>query len=248
MSNALEVAKTHLLDNSGLDTNDIQKTLDQLMAHDIDDADLYFESSRAESWVLEDSIVKEGSHSIDQGVGVRAISGEKTGFAYSDEIVLPALTNAATAARAIARSGGEGKLQAWKQQSQPSLYQAGDPLASISAEQKVELLKKIDQRARQKDPRVKQVMIGLMGLHNTILVAGSDGTFAGDVRPLVRLNINVIVEENGRFEKGGSGGGGRFAYEYFLNDELTDSYIDEAVSQALINLDAVAAPAGNMTV
>jgi len=248
MSKALEVAKTHLLDNSGLDTNDIQKTLDQLMAHDIDHADLYFESTRAESWVLEDSIVKEGSHSIDQGVGVRAISGEKTGFAYSDEIVLPALTSAATAARAIARSGGEGTLQAWKQQSQLSLYQAIDPLASISAEQKVELLKRIDQRARQKDHRVKQVMISLTGLHNTILVAGSDGTFAGDVRPLVRLNINVIVEEKGRFEKGGSGGGGRFAYEYFLNEELTDSYIDEAVSLALINLEAVAAPAGSMTV
>jgi len=248
MSKSLEVAKTHSLDNSGLDTKDIQKTLDQLMTHDIDHADLYFESSRAESWVLEDSIVKEGSHSIDQGVGVRAISGEKTGFAYSDEIVLPALTNAATAARAIARSGGEGTIQAWKQQSQLSLYQAIDPLASISAEQKVELLKKIDQRARQKDHRVEQVMISLTGLHNTILVAGSDGTFAGDVRPLVRLNINVIVEENGRFEKGGSGGGGRFAYEYFLNEELTDSYIDEAVSQALINLEAVAAPAGSMTV
>ena len=248
MSKALEIAKSHLLDNSGLDTNDIQKTLDKLMAHDINHADLYFESSRAESWVLEDSIVKEGSHSIDQGVGVRAISGEKTGFAYSDEIVLPALTNAATAARTIARSGGEGKLQAWKQQSQVSLYQASDPLASISAEQKVELLKNIDQRARQKDHRVKQVMIGLTGLHSTILVAGSDGTYAGDVRPLVRLNINVIVEENGRFEKGSSGGGGRFSYDYFLNEELTDSYIEEAVQQALINLEAVAAPAGNMTV
>ncbi len=248
MSNALKIAKSHLLDNNGLDNNDIQKILDQLMTHDIDDADLYFESSRAESWVLEDGIVKEGSHSIDQGVGVRAISGEKTGFAYSDEIVLPALSNAATAACAIARSGGKGKLQAWKQQSQSLLHQPLDPLTSISAEQKVELLKKIDQRTRQKDHRVKQVMIGLTGLHNTILIAGSDGTFAGDIRPLVRLNINVIVEENSRFEKGGSGGGGRFAYEYFLNNELTDSYIDEAVSQALINLDAVAAPAGNMTV
>ncbi len=248
MSTSLEIAKSHLLDNSGLDMNDIQKTLDQLMTHEIDDADLYFESSRAESWVLEDGIVKEGSHSIDQGVGVRAISGEKTGFAYSDEIVLPALTSAATAARAIARSGGKGQLQAWKQKSQTSLYQAIDPLASITAEQKVALLIKIDQRARQKDHRVKQVMIGLTGLHNTILVAGSDGTFAGDVRPLVRLNINVIVEDNGRFEKGGSGGGGRFAYEYFLNDEITDSYIGEAVQQALTNLEAVAAPAGSMTV
>lgn len=248
MSKSLETAKSHLLDNSGLDTQDIQKTLDQLMAHDIDHADLYFESSRAESWALEDGIVKEGSHNIDQGVGVRAVSGDKTGFAYSDEIVLPALSNAATAARAIARGGGEGKLQAWKQQTQSSLYQAIDPLTSISTNQKIELLKKIDQRTRQKDHRVKQVMVSLIGLHNTILIAASDGTFAGDIRPLVRLNINVIVEENGRFEKGGSGGGGRFAYEYFLNEELTDTYINEAVQQALINLEAVDAPAGTTTV
>ncbi len=248
MNNVLEIAKSHLLDGSGLDTNDVQKTLDQLMVHNIDYADLYFESSHAESWVLEDGIVKEGSYSIDQGVGVRAVSGEKTGFAYSDEIVLPALNHAAEAARAIARSGGTGKLQAWKQQSQDLLYQASDPLASINADQKVELLKKINKRAREKDHRIKQVMVGLTGLHNTILVAGNDGTLAGDVRPLIRLNINVIVEEKGRFEKGSSGGGGRFSYDYFLDEKLTNSYIDEAVQQALLNLEAIAAPAGNMTV
>ena len=248
MSKSLDIAKQHLLESSGLETIDIQKTLSQLMTHSIDDADLYFESSRAESWVLEDGIVKEGSHSIDQGVGVRAISGEKTGFAYSDEIVLPALTSAATAARAIARSGGDGKLQAWKKQSTPALYTPDDPLTSISSDAKVNLLKRIDQQARQKDPRVRQVLVGLTGVHTTVLVAGSDGTFAADVRPLVRLNVNVIVEENGRIEKGGAGGGGRFGYEYFLKDNLYSSYIDEAVHQALTNLEAVAAPAGTMTV
>ncbi len=248
MSQSLDIAKKQLLDNSGLQVNDIQKTLDQLMAHDIDVADLYFESTRSESWVLEDGIVKEGSHSIDQGVGVRAISGEKTGFAYSDEILLPALSNAARAARAIARSGGEGKLQAWQSQHPAARYAPLDPLASLVAEDKVELLKRIDAEARTRDPRVKQVMVGLGGLHTTMLVAGSDGTLAADIRPLIRLNINVIVEENGRIEKGGAGGGGRFGYEYFLRDGLVSSYIDDAVEQALTNLEAVNAPAGSMTV
>src|SRR5690606_11813059 len=140
----------------------------------------------------EDGIVKEGSHSIDQGVGVRAISGDKTGFAYSDEIILPALTSAAEAARAIARSGGEGKLQAWKQQTAPALYTTSDPLASISSEEKINLLKRIDAEARKKDPRVKQVLAGINALHTTVLIAGSYGTFTADIRPLVRLNINVI--------------------------------------------------------
>jgi TldD protein len=248
MSKTLDIAKRQLLDNSGLALSDLQKTLDHLMQRDIDAADLYFETAHAESWSLEDGIVKEGTHSIDQGVGVRAISGEKTGFAYSDEIVLPALSSAANAARAIAHSGGNGTLQAWKQQTAPILYTADDPLISIGATDKVELLKRIDAEARKKDPRVKQVLIGLTGVQTTILVAGSDGTFAGDVRPLVRLNVSVIVEENGRIEKGGAGGGGRFGYEYFLNNNLYATYIDEAVHQALTNLDAINAPAGTMTV
>ena len=248
MNKSLDIAQTKLLDDRGLELRDIQNTLDQIMGHSVDDADLYFESSRAESWLLEDEIVKEGSHSIDQGVGVRAISGDKTGFAYSDEIILPALTHAATAARAIAHQGGEGQLQAWKRKTALDLYTDKDPLTSISADKKVKLLKRLDQEARKRDPRIKQVLIGLTGQHRTILVAGSDGTLAADTRPLVRLNINVIVEENGRIEKGGAGGGGRFGYDYFLNEDIALSYIDEAVQQALTNLEAVAAPAGNMTV
>ncbi|MEE8320333.1 MAG: metalloprotease TldD [Gammaproteobacteria bacterium] len=248
MNKSLDIAQTKLLDDRGLELHDVQKTLDKIMGHAIDDADLYFESSRSESWVLEDGIVKEGTHNIDQGVGVRAISGEKTGFAYSDEIVLPALTHAASAARAIAHQGGEGRLQAWKRQSATALYASEDPFISISADEKVKLLQRMDQEARERDPRIKQVLIGLTGQHKTILVAGSDGTLAADIRPLVRLNINVIVEENGRIEKGGAGGGGRFGYDYFLNNGVASSYIEEAVQQALTNLNAVAAPAGNMTV
>ncbi len=248
MTNSLNIAEEQLLSNTGLQTSDVEKTLNQLMSHDVDHGDLYFEASRAESWVLEDGIVREGSHSIDQGVGIRAISGEKTGFAYSDEIISPALIQAAQSARAIARSGGEGVLQAWKKTAAPVLYNPMDPLATLSADDKVALLKRMDQEARQKDPRVKQVMIGLSGLTNTILIASSDGTYTADVRPLVRLNVNVIVEQNGRLEKGGSGGGGRFGYEYFINDDMASSYVKEAVDQALVNLEAVDAPAGPMAV
>ncbi len=248
MTDSTALAEQQLLNKTGLAVNDLEKTLNRIMTHNIDAADLYFESSRSESWVLEDGIVKEGSHSIDQGVGIRAISGEKTGFAYSDEIVAPALEQAAQSARAIASSGGQNQVQAWQKQPSPMLYKEDDPLLSLNADDKVNLLKQLDARARQKDPRVKQVMIGLTGLSNTILVAASDGTYRTDIRPLVRLNVNVIVEQNGRVERGGSGGGGRFGYEYFINANMAESYVDEAVEQALINLKAVDAPAGGMTV
>jgi TldD protein len=248
MTKALETAETILLNNRGLELTDVQNTLDQLMLPSIDQADLYFQSSHSESWVLEDGIVREGSHNIDQGVGVRAISGEKTGFAYSDEIVLPALMQAATAARSIASHGDNGQLQAWHKTSPLVLYSNKDPLNSITTEDKVNLLKQLDQAARKKDPRVKQVMIGLTASQSTILIANNEGQLSGDVRPLVRLNINVIVEEDGKIEKGGSGGGGRFGYEYFLNDDMAMSYVDEAIEQALINLKSEAAPAGTMSV
>ena len=248
MSESLQKAQQQLLDPVGMEVADIEKTLGKLMAHDIDAADLYFESSRAESWVLEDSIIREGSHSIDQGVGVRAISGEKTGFAYSDEIILPALDNAASAARAIAKQGGSGIVPAWQSKNTVALYPATMPMDSISSEEKVAILNKIDQLCRKKDPRVKQVIAGLSASHSTVMVAAGDGTFAADFRPLVRLNVNVIVEDGKRIEKGSAGGGGRFGYEYFQDDDLLESYIDEAIEQALVNLDAVAAPAGSMTV
>lgn len=248
MSTALDIARNTLLDAQGLGIEDIQDTLDHLALASIDQSDIYFESSHAESWVLEDGIVKEGSFSIDQGVGVRAISGEKTGFAYSDEIILPALKSAANAARSIVRQGASGRLKAWDHRRTPKLYNDSDPLISIDTEQKVELLKRIDTMARKKDARVKQVLAGLTGLQSTVLIATSEGQLTADVRPLVRLNVNVIVEENGRLEKGGAGGGGRFGYRYFLDNDLFLNYIDEAVEQALINLTAIDAPAGSMQV
>ena len=157
-----------------------------MIVNDIDYADLYFESSQAEAWVLEEGIIREGSHSIDQGVGVRAVSGEKTGFAYSDEIILPALTDAARAARAIARSGGRQKLQTRQKQNITPLYSNSNPLESITSAEKIALLQRIDTETRNKDPRVKQVIAGLSGSHSAVLVAGSDGAYSGDIRPLVR--------------------------------------------------------------
>ena len=196
MSKALDVAKNILLDNKGLEVHDIENTLGYVMSPSIDQADLYFQSAHAESWVLEDRIVREGSHSINQGVGIRAISGEKTGFAYSDEIVLPALTQAATAARSIAKRGENGEQKILSKTSSPVLYSDKDPLDSIPTEDKVNFLKELDQAARKKDPRIKQVMIGLTGSQSTILIANSDGMLCGDIRPLVRLNINIIVDTN----------------------------------------------------
>ncbi len=248
MTQALEIATQNLLTPAGMGTSDIQKTLDQLLARQIDQADLYFESSCSESWVLEDGIIKEGSHSIDQGVGVRAISGEKTGFAYSDEIVLPALNRAAKAARAIAAGGGEGQLQAWQRQAITPLYSGDDPIDSISAAQKIALLRRVDELAREKDARVRQVIANIGASHTTVLVAGIDGTFSADVRPLVRLNVSVIAEDKGLIEKGSAGGGGRFGYDYFQDEALVCGYVDEAVEQALLNLEAQEAPAGSMTV
>ena len=248
MNQYLQIAQQHLLTPVGLEIADLQKTLGQLSIRNIDQADLYFESTRSESWALEEGIIKEASHNIEQGVGVRAISGDKTGFAYSDEIILPALTSAAKAARAIAGSGSSGAVQAWQQQNPVALYRGEDPIESISSEQKVALLKQVDAMARKKDSRVQQVIVSLTGEFTTVLIAGIDGTFAADVRPLVRLNVSVIVEQNDKRERGSSGGGGRFGYDHFLNEDLLASYVEEAVSQAVTNLDAIAAPAGSTTV
>ncbi|MDH3949343.1 MAG: metalloprotease TldD, partial [Gammaproteobacteria bacterium] len=189
---SLVTAREALLSPYGLGENDLQTVLDQLMGHSIDNADLYFQISRHESWMLEDGIVREGHHGIEQGVGVRAVSGEKTGFAYSDEIMLPALTEAADAARAIARSGRQGTVQAWQQRTGQRLYLPVDPLSSLGAEQKISLLRELDAEARRLDPRVKQVVVSLAGSHEVVLVAASDGTLAADVRPLVRMYVSVV--------------------------------------------------------
>ena len=245
---SLDVAREALLTPYGLAEAELQKVLDQLMGHSIDNADLYFQLSRHESWMLEDGIVREGHHGIDQGVGVRALSGEKTGFAYSDEIILPALTEAAVAARAIAHSGRQGTVQAWQQPAAQGLYLPHDPLTVFDAEQKITLLRALDAEARRIDPRVKQVIVSLAGTHEVILVAGSDGTLAADVRPLVRMNVSVIAEQGKRREQGTAGGGGRVDYSYFQQEQRGLGYASEAVRQALLNLEAVSAPAGPMPV
>ncbi|MDG4554742.1 MAG: metalloprotease TldD [Candidatus Competibacter sp.] len=247
-TDTLVLARQQLLAPAGLGENDLHRTLACLLDHAIDGGDLYFQQRRAESWGLEDGQVKNASHAIQQGVGVRAVSGEKTGFAYSDEIVPPALLEAATAARSIARSGGEARLQVWRSAQRPALYEPLDPLETLSANAKVRLLEAVDAEARRQDPRVTQVMVSLAAVRDTILVAGSDGTLAGDLRPLVRLNVSVIVEHGGRREQGSSGGGGRVGYGWFLDQDRALGHAREAVRQALINLDAVPAPAGTLTV
>ncbi len=248
MSDTLQLVKEGILEPVGLDEQQLGKTLDRLLHHDIDIADLYFQSTRYESWLLEDGIVRDGSHNIEYGVGVRAVSGEKTGFAYSDELALPALDEAASAARAIARSGGKGKLQAWQGIGGHSLYQPRDPQCAIDEAKRIALLESVDKEARRLDPRVNQVIVSLASEFDQVLVAASDGTLCGDVRPLVRLDVSVVVEQKGRREQGHAGGGGRYDYGYFLEDERALGYAREAVRQALVNLEACDAPAGTMTV
>jgi len=244
----LDIARQRLLAPAGIDENDLNKVFGSLLGHAVDSGDLYFQSTRYESWVLEDGIVKEGTHSIEQGAGVRAVSGDKTGFAYSDEIMMPALLQASGAARAIAKHGSEGKLQAWHARDQQLLYPAIDPLDRMSADDKVSLLKQLDAEARQQDSRVREVIVSLAGVHEVVMVAVSDGTLAADVRPLVRCNVTVIVEQDGRREQASSGGGGRSDYGFFLDEDRAKGYAHEAVRQALVNLDAVDAPAGSMPV
>jgi TldD protein len=242
-----DTANEALLKPSGLDTQALQNVLNNIMSHQVDYADLYFQYVRSESWGLEEGQVKSGAFSIDQGVGVRAVSGEKTAFAYSDEINLPALQEAAKATRAIAALGGEQTAGGIITSAAKSLYLPHDPIASLTAEAKVKLLERLEQFAKQLDTRVTQVMASIAGEYEVVMVARSDGVMAADVRPLVRLSLQVIVEQNGRREQGSSGGGGRFDYSYFT-DEVLHSYAQKAVHQAVINLDARPAPAGSMTV
>ncbi len=242
-----DTANETLLVPSGLDNSAIQGVLSSIMSHQVDYADLYFQYSRSESWGLEEGQVKSGAFAIDQGVGVRAVSGEKTAFAYSDEINLPALEQAAKATKAIASLGGNQTANKIITPEAKPLYLPNDPIASLSADAKVKLLERIEQYAKQLDPRVKQVMASVAGEYEVVLVARSDGVMAADIRPLVRLSIQVIAEQNGRREQGTSGGGGRYDYSYFT-DDILQSYAQKAVHQALINLDARPAPAGNMTV
>ena len=245
----LAIAKSLLLTPFGLDESDLTKALNEIKAHKVDDADLYFQYTRSEGWSLEEGIVKTGSFSIDQGVGVRAVSGEKTAFAYSDDISNASLLDAARTVRAISAASKNAKVKSAvsKISKSRTLYKDLDPISTLDSTAKVGLLNKVEKLARAKDTRVAQVMAGLASEYDVVMVARADGTLAADVRPLVRLSVTVIAEHNGRREVGSAGGGGRFGLAYF-DDACIEKYVDEAVKAALTNLESRPAPAGEMTV
>jgi TldD protein len=245
----LATAKSLLLTPFGLDESHLTKALNEIKMHQVDEADLYFQYTRSEGWSLEEGIVKTGSFSIDQGVGVRAVSGEKTAFAYSDDISEASLLDAARTVRSISSAAQtrRAKVASPKVSRSRSLYPGVDPISTLDSTTKVALLGKVEKLARAKDPRVIQVMAGLAAEYDVVMVARADGTLAADVRPLVRLSVTVIAEQKGRREVGSGGGGGRFGLAYF-SDAQIEEYVDQAVHAALTNLDARPAPAGEMTV
>ncbi len=247
--NHFDIAKKTLLEPTNLSIGQIQGLLSELAIGQNAFGDLYFQSSAHESWVLEDGIIKDGTYSSDMGVGVRCILGERTGFAYSDDLDIEAIKQSVISACKIdpkaQKISSNIKLQS---NTMASRYQAIDPNAQVTVEQKLDALRQIDQKARAKDPRITQVIASLNSLYEVILVAGTDGTLAADVRPMVRLGVSVIAEEKGCRERGSSGGGGRIAMQDILDESTIDDYVDRAVHQALTNLKAKDAPAGQMPV
>ncbi|MBT0724669.1 metalloprotease TldD [Rosenbergiella sp. S61] len=248
----LNLVSEHLLTQNTITHHDLSRVLSQLSERQLDYGDLYFQSSMHESWGLEDNIIKEGSWHIDQGVGIRAISGEKTGFAYADQLTLKALEQSAGAARSIVQEQGDGKVRTLAAVEHNALYAAVNPLDSLTREDKIALLHRVNRVARDADPRVQEVSAHLSGVYEEVLIAATDGTFAADIRPLVRLSISVQVEDKGKREHGSCGGGGRTGYEFFLLDDQgetrCDGWAKEAVRMALVNLSAIAAPAGTLPV
>ena len=246
------LVEENLLNASDLNKQILGSALDSIYQHDNDFADLYFQASQHETWVLEDGIIKEGSFNVERGVGVRAVSGEKTGFAYSDEISPAALMKAASAARSISSIGGTHKVAALKQQTITPRYHAENPLLGMQDLEKIALLRAVDEYVRKQEPAMSQVIISLSGVYEEILIAATDGTFCTDIRPLIRLNCSLLMEKDGRRERGSSGAGGRFAYEYFMQQEdgrsRYEQVADEAIHMARINMQAIAAPAGQMPV
>ena len=245
----LATAQRYLLEPFGLDESNLRRALAEITTHRVDDADLYFQYTRSEGWSLEEGIVKTGSFSIDQGVGVRAVTGEKTAFAYSDDISWESLLDAARTVRTIAQADKSAKRRVPARKIAPSraLYAGLDPISSLDSTAKVALLGRVEKLARASDPRIVQVMAGLASEYDVVLIARADGTLAADVRPLVRLSVTVIAEQNGRREMGSGGGGGRFGLAYF-DDACLKQYVNDAVQSALTNLEARPAPAGEMTV
>jgi TldD protein len=246
----LATAQALMLEPFGLSEATLQQALALIGEHRIDDADLYFQTTRHEGWSLEEGIVKSGSFSIDQGVGVRAVAGEKTAFAYSDDLSVASLMDAARTVRSIAAAGQQRRIKLAPKArvaGSRTLYAPTDPIDTLDSAQKVALLERVEKMARAKDPRIVQVMAGVAAEHDVVLVARADGTRAADVRPLVRVSVTVIAEQDGRREVGTGGGGGRFGLGYF-SDAILSSYVDQAVNAALTNLESRPAPAGEMTV
>ena len=248
MTSAVALAESRLLVPAGMGLAEMDRAFSRLMGPGVDFGDLYFEHSRRESWTVEDGIVKDGAHSIEQGVGVRAISGEKSGFAYSDDIRVDALLESAGAARAISREGASSGTGQRIAVAGRELYAPIDPVDGLSPEKKIAVLREIDAFVRAADPRVQQVIVSLAGAVDTVLVARSDGVLAADIRPMVRFNVQVIVEQNGRRESGYAGGGGRYGYDQLFSESRPQAIAREALRQALVNLEAVDAPAGTMPV
>lgn len=248
----LQEVEQSLLSQAGIGQQELSQTLSTIAKRDVDYADIYFQSCWHESLVLEDSIIKDGSFNIDRGVGIRAVAGEKTGFAYSDQINLEALTQSAKAARGIVQQGGEGRVKAFTAQAMPQFYAPINPLNSLDKKQKIALLEEVDAYIRAKEPLVQEVSASISGVYEQMLVAALDGTYAADIRPLVRLSISVLVQRGDKRERGSAGGGGRYGYDYFLTEvngkSVALEFADEAIRQALVNLDADAAPAGMMPV
>lgn len=246
----LNLTKQAILAPAGLQEQDIEKILIQLLSSPVDIADIYFQSSHSESWVLESGIIKEGSHSIEQGAGIRAVSGEKTGFAYSDRLELPVLLEAANNVKAIVRLGQNAQVNLMSKNATPKAhyYAPLNPLKSLTDTQKIALLKKVDSETRQIDTRIEEVIVSLSGVYEHVLIANQDGSLTADIRPLVRMNVSVIVVDNGKREQGSMGGGGRCDYQCFIDEDTALGYGREAVRIALVNLDAGEAPAGTMPV
>ncbi len=249
LSNLVE---QNLLTAANLDRDHLANALDAIYQHDNDFADLYFQASQHETWVLEDGIIKDGSYNVERGVGVRAVSGEKTGFAYSDDINPEALMQAAKASRNIASAGGKHKVTGLKNSKVDPKYHADNPILGMQDEEKIALLRAVDNYIRQQESALSQVVVSISGVYEEVLIAATDGTFCTDIRPLVRLNCSVLMEKDARRERGSSGAGGRYAYEYFLSQAdgrpLYEQIADEAIHMARVNMRAVAAPAGQMPV
>ena len=250
MDRYIEQARTAMLNPAEVGDRELDTLLGKMTGKHIDHADLYFQYTRHESWVLEEGIVKSGSYNVDKGVGLRAVSGEKSGFAFSDDLKFPTLTDAAESVRGITHGIGSGQVATVGRRtiSAPILYQPDDPLASFTDAEKVSLLESVEREARKQDPRVKQVIVNLAGSHEIVMIVRADGEICADVRPLIRLSVQVVAESNGRREQGSYSGGSRETYDFLTNDDVALGYAREAVRQALVNLESVNAPAGTMDV